>query len=58
MDDSHPSAKTSARLASDVRAALERWAHYNLSSVTTELNRCVRERIQRERKQDESEAAR
>jgi hypothetical protein len=51
MDDSHPAAKTTVRLASDVRAALEKWAEYNLSTVTTELNRAFREQMQRERQQ-------
>jgi hypothetical protein len=52
-DSHHPSSKTSVRIANDVRAALERWAEYDLSSVTAELNRSIRERAARERKQEQ-----
>jgi hypothetical protein len=54
--DSHHSSKTSVRLANDVRAALETWAEYNLSSLTAELNKSVRQRMQAERKETEGAA--
>ena len=41
--------KMTMRLAIDVRRALEQWASDNLSNMTCELNRSVRERAQRER---------
>ena len=41
--------KMTMRLALDVRRAIEQWAEDNLSTMTCELNRSVRERVQRER---------
>jgi hypothetical protein len=41
--------KMTMRLAIDVRRAIEQWAEDNLSTMTCELNRSVRERVQRER---------
>jgi hypothetical protein len=40
---------TTIRLAADVRAQLAAWAENNLSNMTVELNRAVRERAARER---------
>jgi hypothetical protein len=48
MDQTQPE-KMTIRVAADVRRSLEQWAHVNLSNMTTELNRAVRERAQRER---------
>jgi hypothetical protein len=45
------------RVAPDVRRALENWAEDNLSTMTAELNRSVRERAQRERMEREAEKA-
>lgn len=36
------------KVASDVKQKLQEWAARNLSSMTTELNRSVRERAERE----------
>lgn len=33
--------KMTLRVAPDVRRALETWATQNLSTVTTEMNRCI-----------------
>ena len=40
--------KTTLRLASDVRQALKRWAAVNVSNMTAEVNRAIRERMERE----------
>jgi hypothetical protein len=41
---------TTIKLAADVRAQLAAWAEHNLSSMTAELNRAVRERAEREKR--------
>jgi hypothetical protein len=42
------------RVEPDVRRALERWAEQNVSTMTAEFNRCVRECVRRERGRAES----
>lgn len=37
------------RIAADARDALERWADQNLTTLTAEVTRSIRERAQRER---------
>jgi hypothetical protein len=49
---------TTIKLAADVRAKLLEWSEHNLSNMTTELNRSVRERAQRERRQQADREAR
>jgi hypothetical protein len=53
--------KTTLRLADDVRESLVKMAQRNVSSMTTELNRCVRETAVREqrrlRQHDEATAS-
>jgi hypothetical protein len=48
--------KMTLRVAPDVRRALETWAEQNLSTMTTEVNRCIRECMRRERERAESAA--
>jgi hypothetical protein len=48
MDQTQPD-KMTIRVAADVRRALEAWAEQNISTMTAEFNRSVRERAQRER---------
>ena len=43
-----------ARIAADVREQLERWAAQNVSSMTTEVNRSVRERAAAEREREKA----
>jgi hypothetical protein len=50
-------ALTTVKLAADVRAKLAAWAEDNLSNMTVELNRSVRERAERERRSVEAVAA-
>jgi hypothetical protein len=50
------SGKMTLRVAPDVRRALETWAQQNLSTMTTEVNRCIRECMRRERERAESAA--
>ncbi|QPF88616.1 hypothetical protein [Bradyrhizobium commune] len=45
-------AKTTLAIPADVREALERWAQQNLTSMTAEIARAVRERAQREKAAD------
>ena len=42
---------TTLKIATDVREKLQEWAQYNLSSMTAELNRSVRERAEREKRE-------
>jgi hypothetical protein len=49
MDKTKHPIKMTLRVADDVRRNLEIWAEQHLSTMTTELNRSVRERAQRER---------
>jgi hypothetical protein len=61
MSKYEPGKMLTARIAPDVRAALERWAERNLSTMTAELNASVRLRAAQERPGAEptsSEAAR
>ncbi|AHY52481.1 hypothetical protein BJS_05957 [Bradyrhizobium japonicum SEMIA 5079] len=39
------------KVASDVKQKLQEWAARNLSSMTAELNRSIRERAEREQRQ-------
>ena len=39
------------KVASDVREKLKEWARDNISSMTAELNRSVRERAEREKRE-------
>jgi hypothetical protein len=50
------SGKMTLRVAPDVLRALETWAEQNLSTMTTEVNRCIRECMQRERAESAAEA--
>jgi hypothetical protein len=43
------SRKMTLRVADDVRHTLEKWAQENLSTMTHELNACIREKAQLER---------
>jgi hypothetical protein len=58
MDQSKLEKMMTLRVAPDVRRALERWAEQNLSTMTAEFNRCVREcvRLERERAKSAAEA--
>jgi hypothetical protein len=49
VNQSNDAKVTTIKLAADVRAKLAEWSQHNLSSMTAELNRSVRERAERER---------
>jgi hypothetical protein len=49
---------TTVKLADDVRAKLAEWARTNISSMTAELNRSVRERAERERNKEQRQCTR
>jgi hypothetical protein len=49
--------KTTVRLAPDVRHSLEQWAEKYVSNLTVEINRSIRERAARERKQRQHDEA-
>lgn len=48
MNQAQDTSMLTIKVASDVRQKLQEWAARNLSSMTTELNRSVRERAERE----------
>ena len=48
MNRTRDTVMTTLKIATDVREKLQEWARYNLSSMTAELNRSVRERAERE----------
>jgi hypothetical protein len=52
VNQSNDAKVTTIKLAADVRAKLAEWSQHNLSSMTAELNRSVRERAEREQQAD------
>ncbi|WP_164937272.1 hypothetical protein [Bradyrhizobium vignae] len=42
------------KIAADVKRKLQEWAARNLSSMTTELNRSIRERAEREQQREKA----
>jgi hypothetical protein len=48
MHKSESAIKVTLTISSDARADLERWAERNLTSLSAEMVRAVRERAQRE----------
>jgi hypothetical protein len=56
MNEQHDM-KMTLRVAGDARRALEIWSQQNLSTMTAEVTRCVRERIQREQRERRQEQA-
>ena len=51
MNRTRDTVMTTLKIATDVREKLQEWAQYNLSSMTAELNRSVRERAAREKRE-------
>lgn len=56
MNQSQSAKMMTLRVAPDVRRALETWAEENVSTMTAEFNRCVRECARRERERAGSAA--
>lgn len=54
MNRTRDTVMTTLKIATDVREKLQEWARYNLSSMTAELNRSVRERAEREQQAEKA----